>query len=80
MHVIKSDNLENIPALGTKSIIEIESKLAQVKIHADSDVKAKLDMDPNRDYINLSQEDPLENLELSKRAFNSTYTYRHPNS
>ena len=68
LQLVESDGLGNIPALGRKSILEIEDKLAQIK----SEVKSltKIDTISARNDGYLSPEDTIEKLNLSNRSFN----------
>ena len=70
LKLVESGELQTIPSLGRKSILEVKIKLAQVKIHNDSDVEANTDAMPDRDYGHLSLEDPIDWLYLTPRSFN----------
>lgn len=70
LKLVESGKLQTIPALGRKSVLEIKIKLAQVKIHNDSEVGANIDVTPGRDYGYLSLEDPIDWLYLTPHSFN----------
>ena len=71
IQLVQSDGLQTIPALGRKSISEIKSKLAQVEILDDSEVEANTDAISYRNYVHLSHEDAIEELNLTPRSFNA---------
>ena len=70
LKLVESGQLQTIPALGRKSILEIKTKLAQVKILNDSEVGANTDAIPDRNDGHLSLEDPIDWLYLTPRSFN----------
>ena len=71
LKLVESGELQTIPALGRKSILEVKIKLAQVKIPNDSEVEANTDAMPDRDYGYLSLEDPIDWLDLTPCSFNT---------
>ena len=72
LRLVELGSLRTIRGLGRKSILEIESKLAQVKFDG-SEVEslANTDAIPDRNYLYLSREDLIEKLNLSRRSFNA---------
>ena len=71
LQLVESGKLKTIPALGRKSILEIKDKLAQVKILSDSEGKINTEAILDRNYVHLSQDDPIERLDLTPRSFNA---------
>ena len=71
LQLVESDGLERIPALGRKSIIEIKNKLAQVATLNDSEGEVNTNSIIDRNYVHLSLEDPIEQLNLTPRSFNA---------
>ena len=70
LKLVESGELQTIPALGRKSVLEVKIKLAQVKILNDSEAEANTDAMPGRDYGYLSVEDPIDWLDLTPCSFN----------
>ena len=71
LQLIESDGLQNIRGLGTKCILEIKDELARVKILGTSEVEVNTDAIPDQDYVHLSQEDLIEQLNFTPRSFNA---------
>ena len=68
LQLVESGRLETTRGLGRESILEITTKLAQIKFK-DSEVETNTTAVPNDMYF--SQEDTIEKLNLSRRSFNA---------
>ena len=71
LQLIELDGLQTLRNLGRKSILQIKDELAQVKILGDSEVEANIDVISNQNNLFLLREDPIEQLNLSRHAFNA---------
>ena len=72
LQLVESDGLETIPALGQKSIIEIKNKLAHITALNDSKkIEANRNAISDQDYVHLSLEDPIGQLDLTPRSLNA---------
>lgn len=69
--LVESGELRTIRGLGIKCILEITESLGQTKIHDVSEVEAPTYITPDRNATSFSQEDPIENLDLSVRSYNA---------
>ncbi len=66
----ESGKLQTIPALGRKSILEIEDELVRVNSSDDSGVEANSGTTPDQNDISLSQKDSTEEPSLPQRSPN----------
>ena len=76
LQLVELDRVWTIRGLGRKSILEIKTKLAQVKILNDSEIGATADAIPDQHYGHLSLVDPIDWLDLTPHSF---HTLMHAN-
>ena len=70
LKLVELDELQTIPTLGQKSILEIKIQLAQVTVLNDSEVEANTDAIPDQSDTSLSPEDSTEKPSLSQYSPN----------
>ena len=70
LQLVESGRLQTIPALGRKSILEIEDELARAKPLNDSGVEANSDAIPDHGDASLSREDSTQEPSLPQHSPN----------